>query len=487
MEKLWQDLRYGARQLTSQPGFTAVAVLTLALGIGANVAIFSLLDALLLKRLPVERPEELVLVLSDRNNAGFSNPLWEELRDRQDVFTGAFAWSPAIFNLAQGGEVRNVRGLWASAHCFSTLGVRPRMGRLLTPEDDRRSQPAAVAVLSHAFWQREYGGSNDVLGRRIHLDGHSFEIVGVAPGYFFGMDVGLRFDVAVPLASEAILRGGNSVLDRPTSWWLRVAARLRPGISLQHADAHLAAISPAAFEATLAPQLQRPYRDEYAARKFRAISISTGLSGLRHTYTPALRLLMGVVTLVLLIACANVANLLLARAAARQKEMGVRLALGASRRRLVQQLLTESFLLAGAAVALAAPLAGAASELLVSQLGTSRSTVYLNLDPDWRLTAFVAGVALLTTILFGLAPALRATRVALAEAMKQAGAADGERRERFGLGRALVVVQVALSMVLVAGAALLLRTFYNLNALDAGFEAARVLVVEMDPPPRTHC
>lgn len=153
----------------------------------------------------------------------------------------------------------------------------------------------------------------------------------------------------------------------------------------------------------------------------------------------------------------------------------------------MQQLLTESFLLAGAAVALAAPLAGAASELLVSQLGTSRSTVYLNLDPDWRLTAFVAGVALLTTILFGLAPALRATRVALAEAMKQAGAADGERRERFGLGRALVVVQVALSMVLVAGAALLLRTFYNLNALDAGFEAARVLVVEMDPPPRTHC
>ncbi|MGH9793782.1 MAG: ABC transporter permease [Candidatus Acidiferrales bacterium] len=475
MDKLWQDLRYGARQLTNQPGFTVIAVLTLALGIGANIAIFNTLDALLLKTLPVERPHELVQVLSGPRSSIFSNPLWEELRNRQDAFAGAFAWAPTAFNLALGGEVRNVPGLWASGEFFSTLGLRSHIGRLLTPEDDRRGGQNAVAVLGYAFWQREYGGSTDVLSREIHLDGHPFRIVGVTPPQFFGVDVGSRFDVAVPLGGEKIIQGENSALDKSQWWWLRVGGRLRPGVTAEQADAHLAVISPAIFEA-----VNRPSRAQYAQRTFKTAPAATGVSSLRGRYTQALWMLMGVVSLVLLIACGNIANLLLARAAVRQKEMGVRLALGASRRRLVRQLLTESVLLAAAGTALAVPLASAASRLLVRQINTSRSSAFLDLAPDWRMTAFVAGVALLTTVLFGLAPALRATRVSLAEAMKQAGSADGERRGRFGLGRALVVAQVAISMVLVAGAALLLRTFYNLALVESGFDADRVLIVELD-------
>jgi len=479
MEHLWQDVRYGARQLLNQRGFTAVAVLTLALGIGANVAIFNTLDALLLKELPVTHPEEIYQVLSDRDgNSIFSNPLWEQVRDRQTVFSGVFAWSTPTFNLARGGEVRNARGLWASGEFFSTLGVRPQIGRLLTAADDHRDGNNAVAVLGYSFWQREYGGSADVIGHDIFLDGHPFQIVGVAPRQFFGMTVGNTFDVAVPLTSERIVRGENSALDRRTTWWMYVAGRLKPGTTPAQADAGLAVISKAIFEATVNPTSAEQYQKEYANRLAKTRPAGTGVSYLRRRYEKALWLLMGIVSLVLLIACANIANLLLARAAARQKEMGVRLALGASRLRLIRQLLTESLLIAAAGTLAAAPLSALASRLLVQQISPARSQWFLELTPDWRVMGFIAGVALLTTILFGLAPALNATRVSLAEAMKQADAT--ERRQRFGLGRLLVVAQVAVSMVLVAGAALLLHTFYNLASVDTGFEANRVLLVELD-------
>ena len=481
MENLWQDVRYGVRQLAAQPGFTAVAVLTLALGIGANVATFNTIDAVLMKTLPVEKPEELVVILSGRagdQNPSFSYPLWEQLRDRQEVFSGVFARSNPRFNLALAGEVRYAQGLFASGQFFSTLGVRPHVGRLLTPDDDRRGGPNSVGVLSYAFWQREYGGQQDVLGREIHLDGHPFQIVGVAAPGFFGVDVGQHFDIAIPMVAEKIIRGENSGLDRPTFWWMNVFGRLKPGVTPEQANAQLAAISRGAFEATTRPGAEEPYRSEYQQRVFATLEASGGMSGLRRRYTQALWILMGIVGLVLLIACANIANLLLARAAVRQKEMGVRLALGASRGRLIRQLLIESLLLAAAGTLLAVPLAGFGGNLLVGQISTSRSAVFLDLAPDARVLAFVGVLALLTTVLFGLAPAMRATKVSLAEAMKQTGAL--ERRGRMSLGKALVIVQVAISMVLVGGAALLLRTFHNLTSLDAGFQPAGVLLVNLD-------
>jgi predicted permease len=337
-----------------------------------------------------------------------------------------------------------------------------------------------VAVLSHEFWQREYGAGTEALGKTIHLDGQPFQIVGVTPPSFFGLVVGSRFDVAVPLAAEPIIRGENSVLDRPTFWWLLAAGRARRDLMPQQMGAQLATISRPAFEATVSPSTREPYRSQYLERVFTTWPMDTGVSNMRRTYTKAVWLLMGVVGMVLLIACANIANLLLARAAARQKEMGVRLALGASRRRLVQQLLTESLLLAAAGTALAIPLARWAGDLLVAQIGTPNFPVFLDLALDWSILTFVAGTALLTTLLFGLAPALRATRVSLAEAMKQAGPGEADRRRRFGLGRVLVVGQVAVSLVLLAGAALLLRSFHNLTALDTGFEAERVLIAELD-------
>jgi len=476
-----QDLRYGVRMLRKNPSFTATAVLTLALGIGVNTAVFSVVNALMLRSLPVERPEELRIIFSGPNrNASFSNPLWEQLRERQDVFAGVFAWATPRFDLAQGGEVRYARGLMASGQFFPTLGVRPFLGRLLMPEDDRRGGENAVVVLSHEFWQREYGAGVEALGKTIHLDGQPFQIVGVTPPSFFGLVVGSRFDVAVPLAAEPIIRGENSVLDRPTFWWLLAAGRARPDLMPQQMDAHLATISRPAFEATVSPNTREPYRSQYLERVFTTWPVDTGVSNMRRTYRQAVWLLMGVVGMVLLIACANIANLLLARAAARQKEVGVRMALGASRRRLVRQLLTESWLLAAAGTVLAIPLASWAGDLLVGQIGVANFPVFLDLAPDWTTLTFVAGTALLTTLLFGLAPALRATRVSLAEAMKQAGPGESDRRRRFGLGRVLVVGQVAVSMVLLSGAALLLRSFHNLTALDTGFEAERVLIAELD-------
>jgi len=479
VEHLWQDIRYGVRQLLNQRAFTLVAVLTLALGIGANVAIFNTLDALFFKKLPVQRPDELVSVLSEPRNSGFSNPLWEQLRDRQNVFVGIFAWTTPTFNLAQGGEVRNASGLYASGEFFTTLGIRSYRGRLLTREDDRRGGEVQVAVLSYDFWQRELGGAEDAVGSQIRLDGNAFQIVGVTPPGFFGLNVGGRFDVAVPLAAEPVFRGENSAMNKVTTWWLRVGARLPPGMTQAQADAHLQTISKDSFAATVSPHAGAR-RAEYLERQFSTTPGSRGLSGLRSRYQNALWVLMGIVTLVLLIACANIANLLLARATVRQKEMGVRLALGASRHRLIQQLLTESLLLAAAGTLLAVPLASAGSHLLVQQISTSTSKWFLDLAPDWRAIAFVAAVALITTVLFGLAPAFNATRVSLADAMKQTGPGPSERRGRFGLGRMIVVVQVAISMVLVAGAGLLLHTFYKLTSLDRGFEAQRVLLVLLD-------
>jgi putative ABC transport system permease protein len=477
-EILMQDLGYALRALRRNPGFAAVAILSLALGIGANTAIFSLIDSVLLKTLPVSHPEQLLQVTSALYREAFSNPVWEQVRDRQQVFSSIFAYSPRRFNLASGGEARYVQGNWASGQFFETLGVRAVLGRTFTPADDKRAC-AGVAVLSYDFWQRAYGGQADVLGKLISLGGHSFPIIGVTQPGFFGVDVGQRADVTAPLCTEAIIRAEDSYINERGARWLNVIGRPKPGISPSQVTAHLKTLAPEIFKATLPSTLRADYQVRYLANTFETASVASGHSNLRSQYRQALVALMVVVGLVLLIACANVANLLLARGAARQREIAIRLALGSGRARLIRQLLTESVLLSVCGAALGVLFAQWGTRLLVGLLSTTREHVVLDLAIDGRMLAFTAAVAILTGLLFGIAPALRATRVQPQAAMKanSRGVMEGGR---FGLGKALVTAQVALSLVLVVSAGLMLSTFWRLASLDAGFDRQHVLLVGVD-------
>ena len=486
MMNFFRDLLYGVRMLRKSPGFTLVAVFTLALGVGANTAIFQLIDAVRLRALPVEDPGRLVGVqLADMSKARgaftsdypiVTNGIWEQVRDRQEAFEGVFAWGSDTLNLSRGGEARFARAMWVSGDFFNTLGVRPAMGRVLTRDDDQKGCGASAAVVSHAFWKREFGGDPAALGRSLSLDGRPFEVVGVTPASFYGMEVGRQFDVAVPLCAEPLLSGENSMLNLGTGWWLTVMGRLKEGWTEERAAAHLAAISPGVFEASLPSNYPPDSVKAYREFKLTTFPAGAGVSELRDNYESPLWLLLAVAGTVLLIACANLANLLLARATTRERELATRLALGASRSRLVRQLLTESMLLAAVGAALGALLAQYLSEILVSLLSTQRNPLFVNLDTDWRVLAFSVGAAVLTCALFGLAPALRATRVAPGAAMKAAGRGLTASRERFGLRRALVVSQVALSLVLVAGALLFSRSLSKLATQDAGLRREGILV-----------
>ena len=484
-----QDLRFGIRMLRKNPGFTIVAVLSLALGIGANTAIFQLLDAVRMRTLPVKAPQELAEIrITDMTGArgnhsswhpAMTNPIWEQIRNRQQAFSGLFAWGADGFNLSPGGEVRPARALWVSGDFFNVLGVAPLLGRVFTTADDQRGSSDAGVIISHGFWQREYGGDVGIIGRKLTLADHPFEIIGVTPPSFFGMEVGRTFDVALPISAEAIIREKNHRLDSGTNWWLIVAGRLKPGWTLEQATAHLQGISPDLFKTTLPANYPPVSVNNYLGFKLEAVPAGAGISLLRENYELSLWLLMAIAGLVLLIACANLANLLLARASAREREMAVRQALGASRGRLIRQLLVESLLLAVVGSGLGALLAQALSGFLVSFLSTGGDTIFLDLTPDWRLLGFAAGMAALTSVLFGLAPALRATRIAPGTALKTAGRGLTAGRERFSLRRVLVVVQVALSLVLVAGALLFSRSLNKLMTVDAGFRQEGILIANM--------
>ncbi len=473
-----QDLRYALRALRSTPGFTAVAILSLALGIGANTAIFSLIDSVLLKTLPVQHPEQLLQIVTPFYEGALTNPIWEQLRDRQDVFSGIFAYSFTRYNIASGGEARFVEGNKVSGQFFDTLGVRSILGRTFTAQDDKRGC-AGTAVLSYDFWQRAYGGRDDILGKPVSLDGHPFEVVGITQPGFSGIQVGRGVDVFVPLCTDAIVMPENNSLDKRGDWYLNVIARPKPGISPTQATARLKTLAPEIFKATLPPNQPPDRNAKFLANTFETKPAGSGLSNLRSQYRLALLTLMVVVGVVLLIACANVANLLLARGAARQKEIAIRLALGSGRARLIRQLLTESLVLSLGGAALGVVFAQWGTRLLVSYLTTSRSSVFLDLSIDGRMLAFTAAVAILTGLLFGLAPAWRGTRVDPQTAMK-ANARGVIEGSRFGLGKALVMAQVALSLMLVVGAGLMLSTFWKLNSLDTGFDRRNVLLVQVD-------
>jgi putative ABC transport system permease protein len=350
LDSLRHDLRYAVRALRRSPAFAVVAVLSLALGMGANTAIFSLINAVMLKTVRVSHPEQLLQVTM-ASPQFFSNPLWEQIRDRQDVLSSIFAYGRWRFNLAQGGEARYVNGQFVSGHYFDTLGVRSVLGRTLAPADDQRGC-AGAAVLSYGFWQREYGGGSGVLGKTISLDNHSLEIVGVAEPRFTGIDVGATVDVLVPLCAEKIVHGETSNLDinvLPQNHllyaWLRVIGRPKPGLSASQVAARLRALAPQIYRATLPRDWRPDEQAGYLSRTLDAQPVAKGLSFVRDQYSEVLLILMAISAIVLLIACANVANLLLARSAARQREIAIRMALGSGRSRLIRQLLTESLLL----------------------------------------------------------------------------------------------------------------------------------------------
>jgi putative ABC transport system permease protein len=481
LDSLIADVRYALRGFRAARGFALVAILSLALGIGANTAIFSLINAVVLKSLPVSHPEELVSVTRD-SVPQFTNPLWEQIRDRQDMFAGVFAHGETDFNLADGGEARRAAASWVSGDFFRTLGVRTTVGRPIVREDDHRGC-AAVVVLSHAFWQNEFAGDENVVGRTLSLDGHPFQIIGVVQPGFFGIEVGRHSSLYVPLCTEAIIRGANSQLDHRSSWFLEIVGRPKAGLSPEQVRSRLAAIAPAVLNATIPQHWPPKDRPQYTRMKFGVETAVRGFSDLRRMYSKALYVLMAIVGIVLLISCANVANLLLARATARQREIAVRLAIGADRRRLARQLITESLLLSGTGAIVGIVFAAWGSRLLVRMLAQTDRIVSLDLSLDPRVLAFTIAVALLTGLLFGLAPVWRAGRVNPHAAMKAQGRGTVEGHSRFSLGKTLVVGQIALSLVLVAAAGLLLGSWRNLLTLDPGFRRDHVLLVSVDMRP----
>jgi putative ABC transport system permease protein len=487
VDELWQNLKYGLRGLRLNPGFALVAIVSLALGIGANTAIFQLIDAVRLRTLPVANPQDIAIVeLKDPTGArgafeseypAFSGPIWERIRDAERSPIEPFAWSPAGFDVSPAGRSRVTEGgLWVSGGYFGVLGIRPAIGRLIAAADDVRGC-APVAVISYAFWQREFGGDPSVVGRTMPIDRHLVDIVGVAERGFPGLEVGRSFDVALPLC--AVERFDSGRLAAGTTWWLTVMGRLRPGASVEMATAQLSALSPAIFE-TVPPNYPPESIAQYQAFSLVAWPSEHGVSQLREEYADSLWILLAIAGIVLVIASANLANLLLARASARQREIAVRLAIGASRGRVVRQFLAESALLAVIGASLGAAIAGTLGQGLIAFLGTDRAAVVLHLDFNWRVFGFTAATAGLCAMLFGLAPAVRATRVPAGDALRTGGRGMTADRHRFLVRRALVVCQLALSLALVVCAFQFVATFRMLASLDAGFRQAGVIEATVD-------
>jgi len=506
METFWQDVRYGLRMLGKSPGFTAVAIFTLALGIGANTAIFSLIDAVMLRSLPVRDPQRLMVFkwkahsdpkyhsyssFGDCGRSGngvgcsFSVPLFEAMRQQATVFSGLTAVAGPMQVVVSGnGAATMGRGEIVSGDFFSTLGVTTVLGRPLGPSDDAPSAPPAL-VLSYAYWQKAFGGDRSVIGRVIRLNGTGFTIVGVTEPRFTNLAPGKTQDFFVALSSVAPLnvpwlRGPEVMADSQT-WWLVMLGRLKDGVSVTQAQANATSI----FRNQMLHG-SKPLSKEADDPAIVLSSAQEGLSGRRGSLSTLLYVLMSAVGFVLLIGCANLAGLTLARSAARQKEIAVRLALGAGRRRMARQLLTESVMLS---------MIGGALGVLIAFWGIHAITALVSSNsdqpfpfvvaPDWRVLTFTISASVLTGILFGLAPALRSTRLDLTPALKEnisavpAGVAPGGRR--LHLGGMLVMAQVALSIVVLIGAGLLVRTLQNLRDIDPGFDTQNILLFGIDP------
>ena len=487
LDEIGRDVRYAARNCASNPGFTLVVMLTLALGIGANTAIFSLIDALMLRSLPVRDPQQLVQVKMGEPTkpaAHFSYPIARALADWNDIFSTAAGFSGGWpFNVGSPGSVVVVRGALVTGAFYDTLGLNPAEGRLLTPSDDESGAPL-VAVISYGYWERQYGARPDVVGQTLTIGGVPVTIVGVSPRGFVGANVGEIADITMPVAAIPQIQPESARLLERGNVWLRVLARPAPGVSKSQATARLNAMWRQVSETLISPGWPAFLRKNMADAVFQLSPGGTGWTVLRDQYTRPLVVLMAVVSVVLLIACANVASLLLARASSRQREITVRLAIGASRARIVRQLLIESTLvsLMGAAVGLA--LAWLTSRFLVTLISSGPFDVTVDLSPNWHVLGFTMALGIGTAIAFGTAPALQATAAEPSSALRP------DSRTTASPSRLLPVLvsgQVALSLVLLVGAGLFVRTLQNVQAVDPGFRSEGVLLVDLDarrtPPP----
>jgi predicted permease len=489
MGTIWQDLRISLRMLGKNPSFTAIALLTLALGIGANTTIFHFINAVLLRNLPIKDPNSLVSIQIKGGNHGFgvnagdetflTYPLWEELREHGKDFSHPFAWTEWGFRAGQGPEARPITGLWVSGGMFSTLGILPAKGRLLTVEDDKPGCGAPGMVLSYAFWQNEFGGQDSVIGKTLVIDDHPVTVVGVTPPNFTGLEVGRAFDIALPFCAAGGADPPNSNLARRDFFWVRVMGRLKPAETVARASAQLESLSPGMIEATVPAGYAATALKDYEDYRLAAYPAAKGVSRLRKQYGTSLWLLFGITGLVLLIACANIANLMLARASVRDREMAVRLALGASYWRLTRQLLTESLLLASGGAAIGVLLARGFSRILLHLISREGEVIPLDLSADWRVLTFVMAATVLTSVVFGVAPAFRASRNAPTEALKSGRGGTGTK-ERFSFQRLLVVAQISVSLVLLVGALLFVHSFWNLMAVDPGFRQQGVLMASLN-------
>jgi predicted permease len=478
VEHLMQDAVYALRTFLKNPGFTAAIVISLALGIGANTAIFTLLDALMWRHVRVKDPESLLFVGYGDVSYTFTYQQFRSLR-HNNVMAGLAAYSPVRLSVSIDGEVQpTVDGQMVSGHYFSILGVVPVIGRGIEPEHDVSINGHPVAVISHAYWKRQFELDPSVLGRTIALSGTPFIIIGVTPPEFVGLEVGASPDIFVPVSMQPTLVQAqeNLLADSPTLYhtWLRVFGRLRPGISRDHAAA--------ALHPLFQQQIPEGTKfDEIRQQRVGLHSAASGLSDLREPFAESLFILMGVVAMVLLIACANIANLLLARAASRQSEFAMRLALGAGRRRLMGQLLVESVLLALIGGACGLVLAYWSTRFLVGFMSTGRMPIALDLTPNAGVLAFTAGVSIFTGLLFGFAPAMRAARASLTPALNAGGRGATRNGGRLRADKILAVVQVALSLTLLVGAGLFARSLHQLNARATPAARESVLMVRVEP------
>ncbi len=480
-----QGLKFALRSLRKSPGFAISAILTLALGIGVNAAIFQLIDSVRLRSLPVADPLELVSVqIKGGNNtvgirrtpAALSLALFEQIRKQQEGLSSVFAWLDHDFRLGQGVQQKHAPGMWVSGETFSTLGVAPFKGRLLSAEDDRPGCGASGVVLSYAYWQSEFGGQDSALGSNVFVDDHLTQVIGVTPPGFFGLEVGKSFDVALPLCSHRAFHPEDVYFARQDFLSLFVIGRRKPGWGSERVSAQLESISPGIMEATTPGGYDAMVLDRYRKFQLAAYAAPNGVSSLREKYDKSLWLLFGITGLVLLIACANLANLMLARASAREKDMAVRAALGASRWRLVCQLLAEGVVLAIGGAIFGAIVANAFSRTIVWLLLAQDAQLRLNVGLNWHALAFTGTVALGTCALFDLLPALRSSRTTPTAALKCGSRGTTAGRERFSFQRTLVISQIAISMVLLVSALLFVRSFRNLMTLDPGFREDGILV-----------
>jgi predicted permease len=482
LETLLQDLRYGLRTLRRSPGFTSVAVLSLALGIGANTAIFSLMNAMILRSLPIRDPGQLVRLSTttpqNPDSVGYlSLAMYQQLRRDQRVFSDLFAWSGGgIMNVEANGTRYAASTNIVTGEYFSTVGVQPHLGRLITPDDLslQAGSPAAVAVLSYGCWKGRYNGDPAIVGKTIRVDDRPLTIIGVTPESFSGLIIDVDPDVTIPIGYS----GGTTYRDRK-NLILDVWARLKPGITMEQARAQLESVWPAIRLASLPEGYVAAQREEFLAQRIGLASAATGHSFLRQRYRRPLFVLMAMVGLLLLIACVNLANLVLARAASRRQELGIRVALGASKWRIIRQMLTESLMLSATGAALGLVIAYLASRLLLNTMWSGLVPLTLDAAPDIRVLAFTAFISLLTGLLFGASPAWNIFRTDPAGNLQQ-----NSRTVHVGAstpGKVLISAQVALSLVLVIGAVLFVRSLEKLRTVDVGFRRDGVLMLHLFP------